>query len=145
MFKSLPEHLVPQKTPVVMDSSNANEGGSKFKFIVGIQSRKKVTKIVNPWSELLWVQGQSIYVVVTLSNPLHFPIHIESISLSTEGCLFEAHSYSLVIPPLTPSLNVIISGKPLESGKLYIHGCLIRAFNILARHPVDDFGKGISM
>lgn len=103
-----------------------------------------MTKTLNPWSDLLWVQGQSIYVTVTLCNPLHFPIQIESISLSTEGCLFEAHSYSLTIPPLTPSLTVVISGKPLEPGQLFIHGCLIRAFNILARHPIDNFGRGIT-
>ena len=134
---------MPHRVPVKDGDGGEEVGG--FKFIVGIQSRKKNTKVVNPWEDLLWIQGQTIYVTVTLSNPLHFPVHIESISLTSDGCSFEAHSYAIVVPPQTSAMTVVLSGKPLEPGTLKIHGCLIRAFNILARHPVNQFGIGVSM
>ena len=143
MNDRLPEHLLAH---VVPQEKQENSGDKpKFKFIVGIKSRQKTSKIVNEWEDLLWIQGQTIHVDVILSNPLLFPINIESISLTTNGCLFEAHSHSLYIPPATKSITISLSGKPLQPGKLFIHGCLIKAFNILSCHPVNLEGQGISM
>ncbi|EAL70294.1 hypothetical protein DDB_G0274803 [Dictyostelium discoideum AX4] len=95
--------------------------------------------------KVVWAQGEECSVVVTLSNPFSFDIFIQSLTLSTAGVPFESYPLSFKILSLTDSMDIVISGKPLESGPLIIKGVFVRAYNLLSEHPVDPYGNSISI
>lgn len=59
--------------------------------------------------------------VFSFINELFLPLSL-SLLRSTAGVPFEAYSVSLVLPPATPKTSVLLSGKPLESGVLFVKG-----------------------
>ena len=89
------------------------------------------------------VCGEVIQVEALLGNPLRLPLHVQSIQLRASGVHFAPHSTHLVLPPETPLTSVVLTGKTMSAGRLRIHGCLIRCFNLLSEHPVDRTGEGI--
>ena len=116
-----------------------------FDFIVrGKSTAKKGLVKANPWeSGIVWVENEIVKLKITFENLMNFPIAIESITLNTSGCSFESYSQSFVVPPSTSPNNnpfIILTGKTLQSGTLYIHACNIRAFNLNSVHPIDTFG-----
>ena len=90
-----------------------------------------------------FVCGESIQVEALLSNPLRLPLCVQSIQLKTSGVEFVAHCSSIVLPPETASTSLILTGSALAAGSLRIEGCLIRCFNLLSEHSVDQAGVGI--
>ena len=93
--------------------------------------------------KLHFVSQEVIQVEVVLGNPLRLPLRVQSVQLKVDGVEFAAHSSSITLPPETPDTTVILTGKALSAGRLRIQGCLIRCFNLLSEHRVDQAGRGI--
>lgn len=95
--------------------------------------------------KILAVQNEALEFIVVLQNPYIFDLELESISLrcdpfttffyshvaqvlpfSTSGITFDTKPLRVLIP--ANSLHeVVLSGKPLETGTLVIRGCRVQA------------------
>lgn len=102
-------------------------------------SAKKDPFIYNPFSEGRASSGPAILVKnevatfeVLLQNPLEIDIEVESISLYTEGCSFEASEHSVFISPLSMQ-TFTLRGIPKEDGSLKIIGCRAKIKNCAQR------------
>jgi hypothetical protein len=71
------------------------------------------TKKKQESSPVLWVENELSFARVELSNPMAFPIEIQSISLSTDGISFEQTPTTFVIPAQSPNYEIILSGIPI--------------------------------
>ena len=92
-------------------------------------TEKRDPFIYNPFSGVRSSSGPLILVKdelasfdVVLQNPLEVDIEIQSISLNTEGCRFEAHSHNVVLGPLSVQVFTL-RGVPKEVGDLRVTGC----------------------
>ncbi|CAM6105164.1 unnamed protein product [Calypogeia fissa] len=88
-------------------------------------------------SEVFWVVGQPVQVLVDLSNPCTFDVVVESICLSIESGHFESYPVSVVLPP-NSSQVLSLSGVPLAVGRLVVRGCLVQCFGVVTEHLFQD-------
>ena len=95
----------------------------------------------------IWTANESFQVRVILSNPFHFGIEVENISIRARGLPYECYPSSTVVPAKCKRLEVIIEGRVLfdknafsslefEKNLLSIDGCVIRSFKNDSFHPV---------
>ncbi|KAN0037745.1 hypothetical protein ACTFIV_003100 [Dictyostelium citrinum] len=146
----LPDHLEPitrpsQSSLFAQREKNANNFFIYSPYGGGIGGGSGGGDSTSNKKRVVWTQGEECSVVVTLSNPFSFDIFIQSLTLSTAGVPFESYPLSFKILSLTDSMDIVISGRPLESGPLIIKGVFVRAYNLLSEHPVDPQGNSISI
>ncbi|GAQ85694.1 Targeting complex (TRAPP) subunit [Klebsormidium nitens] len=97
--------------------------------------QKEASKGAEP---VVWVVGEVAQVVVELTNPCGFEVHVESVFLSVEGGDFEAFPVSLSLLPYTASHLLALSGVPRASGTVTVRGCFVKSFGVLSEHRFDD-------
>eukprot|EP00039_Didymoeca_costata_P010535 m.141940 g.141940 ORF g.141940 m.141940 type:complete len:1089 (-) comp14867_c0_seq6:407-3673(-) len=127
----------PTHLKVSMSDSTTSVTDSPFIFtpIRALHSRNMQTH---------WVVGEVGSVKVTLSNPLACDYRVDFLCLYSKGVRFEGYPSSpFEIPaPQNDSskpakIEMILEGKPLETGKLHILGCTARSFNADSFHPTN--------
>ncbi|KAJ1562237.1 Trafficking protein particle complex subunit 9, partial [Nowakowskiella sp. JEL0078] len=88
--------------------------------------------IYNPFAknqtkgEILLVMNELVNIDVILANPYAFDLEIHTIVLKTSGVEFIPDPVQTVIPAECKIFPLRLSGTPLESGTLVIHGCTVR-------------------
>ena len=114
---------------------------------------KKDPFIYNPFSEGRAVHGPAVLVKeemvsfgVLLQNPLEIDIEVETISLITEGCAFEAQSHSVVVGPLCVQ-TFTLTGVPKATGTFKVIGCRVKIKNCLEQDFIifDGLWKPINI
>jgi hypothetical protein len=87
-------------------------------------------------------KGDLVTFKAYLANPFAFQVHLESVSLATEGADFDAYPVlAVTLQPHAVCHEVVLCGKALSAGSVRAKGCLIHALNILCLHAVD--GRGL--
>lgn len=128
------EHLIPLV-------KNTGTSSSIFLYDPFKDRTKK-----DEYDPIKWCKNELGYVKVELCNPHEFQLHISEIKLSTKDIRFESHGISVILPPLTKSHEIILTGRPLDSeGTLTILGCSVKFFGLNSEHPVNENGIGISL
>ena len=79
-----------------------------------------------PTSDIILVANDVLHVDVVLANPFAFDLDIQKLVLSTSGVAFKPVGIATSVPAYSRTHNVRLSGVPLESGLLHIHGCVVR-------------------
>ncbi|KAL2915792.1 hypothetical protein HK105_204739 [Polyrhizophydium stewartii] len=131
--------IVPIKQPArqapvahqrsVLDGSDAGAAaasGRKDVFIYNPFANRDKNAKSKASDSVVLVAGEMFYVDVVLANPFVFEIDVQKLALFTSGVPIKTAPIATVVPPETRSHTVRLSGVPLGSGTLHIHGCLVR-------------------
>jgi hypothetical protein len=87
--------------------------------------------------QIVWIQHQLAQVKVYLCNPFAFPIVLESITLSTSGAAFQSYPVlSVTLPPHIDKQEIILTGKPTDTGTLVVRGCFVQTFGLVCEHVI---------
>lgn len=117
------------------------EASSSGPFIYTPFSSK--SSVLDPKSDVIWIVGQPVHVLVDLSNPCTFDVVVESICLSIESGRFEGFPASVVLPS-NSSQALSLSGVPLSVGRLNVRGCLVQCFGVVTEHVFEDVEDHVS-
>ncbi|KAJ3122079.1 hypothetical protein HK098_003143 [Nowakowskiella sp. JEL0407] len=88
--------------------------------------------IYNPYAsnklkgDVLLVAGETVFFDIILANPFAFELEISSITLKTSGIEFTPDPMQTIIPAECAIHPLRLSGTPIGSGTLTIHGCTVR-------------------
>ncbi|KAJ3540870.1 hypothetical protein NMY22_g4126 [Coprinellus aureogranulatus] len=74
----------------------------------------------------LVVQNEPLEFLVTLSNPYIFDLELQHLALSTSGVKFDTQPMHYFIPA-NSTMDVLLTGTPVETGTLTIRGCFVQA------------------
>ncbi|GBG29742.1 Trafficking protein particle complex subunit 9 [Hondaea fermentalgiana] len=86
-----------------------------------------------------WPQNEIFSVLVTLSNPMAFPVRVDSISLDVDPKdNVECHRASLRLRPHEKGHRVSLSARPLACGQYSIRGCNVSALGLKSHHAIAD-------
>ncbi|KAF6765224.1 TRAPP II complex [Ephemerocybe angulata] len=77
-------------------------------------------------SASLVVQNEPLEFLVSLQNPYIFDLELQHLSLSTSGVAFETQPMRYIVPA-SSTIDVVLTGKPTETGTLTIRGCFVQA------------------
>lgn len=92
-----------------------------------------------PKLDKTWAQNEIFSVMVTLSNPMSFPVRVDSISLDIDpGVNVECHRASLRLRPRERGHRVSLSARPLAEGNYIIRGCNVSAMGLKSHHPIAE-------
>lgn len=111
--------------------------------VCNMKSERSSCQLITSQGKSLVVQNEVVEFVVMLQNPYIFDLELQSLYLryslyymssgcrligcsSTSGVPFDCHPIHVLIPA-TSIHQVILSGRPLQPGVLYIRGCYAQA------------------
>ncbi|KAJ3057699.1 hypothetical protein HK102_010923, partial [Quaeritorhiza haematococci] len=108
-------------------SKNAPGAGSTKgdPFIVGVGGSYKTGK---KDQQVIFVANETAFFDVTLANPFMFDLDVQRIVLWTSGVPFKPFATSTLIPADSRTHTIRLSGLPLQSGTLNVHGVSVRLF-----------------
>ena len=115
------ERLVPHTPQELSFLTGATKNAAKDPFIYNPLA--KYQKSSNGSATL--AAGETTFFSVILQNPFEFDVEVDSISILTEGCEFEASSHNIVLGHCCCQ-RFILSGVPKAEGALKIIGCKAR-------------------
>ena len=115
------ERLVPHTPQELSFLTGAAKNAAKDPFIYNPLA--KYQKSSN--GSAILAAGEITYFSVILQNPFEFDVEVDSISILTEGCEFEASSHNIVLGHCCCQ-RFILSGVPKAEGPLRIIGCKAR-------------------
>ncbi|KAJ3384042.1 hypothetical protein HDU92_003791 [Lobulomyces angularis] len=116
---------------------------SKDPFIYNPYDKKNGKKNFSKkeYTEVILVVNEPVYFDVTVANPFSFSLDIQSIVIRTSGIAFKSNSTSTIVEGGSRNQIVKVSGVPLESGVLRIHGCTVRMFGGSVEENIDPVSK----
>eukprot|EP01119_Soliformovum_irregulare_P011952 TRINITY_DN3067_c0_g1_i1.p1 TRINITY_DN3067_c0_g1~~TRINITY_DN3067_c0_g1_i1.p1 ORF type:complete len:1111 (-),score=352.93 TRINITY_DN3067_c0_g1_i1:19-3351(-) len=136
--------IVPMGVPDRLNPQPNSTGEEKahFTWLYSPYVRRGVKQ-----KAIVWVVGETAQVKVEIANLTAVDLEIQSMELSTYGAKFEPYKLSCIIPGRSSSVEVILTGKPLDASgsTLYIKGVIIKCFNLSCEHPVNMQGIGVSV
>lgn len=115
------ERLIPHSPQELSLKTGAAKNAAKDPFIYNPLAKFQKSSD----GAAVLVAGETTYFSVILQNPFEFDIEVDSISILTEGCEFEASSHNIVLGHCCCQ-RFILSGVPRAEGPLKVIGCKAR-------------------